>query len=64
MIALLGLCLLWPAFRHLETAGGKHFGDAVALQGMGGQGVADDPRAKPSGVMDGLRRGLDHDRIG
>jgi ABC-type Fe3+ transport system permease subunit len=60
----LGGCLLWPSWRHLETAGGAHFGDPVALRGVGGQAVADDPRAKPAGIMDGLRRGIKHDRVG
>jgi len=64
VLAVLGLGLLWPAFRHAESAAGKHFGDPVALQGVGGQPTSDDPHAKPAGLMDGLRRGLQHDRVG
>jgi iron(III) transport system permease protein len=64
VLALLALTLVWPSVRHLETAGGKHFGDPVALRGVGGQPIADDPRAKPRSTLDGLRRGVRHERVG
>ena len=66
VLAVLGLGLLWPAWRHAESAAGKYLGNPVNLQGVGGQSSSadDDPHAKPAGLLDGLSRGLKHDRVG
>jgi len=62
---LLVLCatLVWPASGHWRTASGEHFGSPVAMAGAAQQMKPDDPRAKPSSVADGLRRGLRHPRV-
>ncbi|MHC4224077.1 MAG: ABC transporter permease [Planctomycetota bacterium] len=57
---LLLIALVWPAYRHLETAGGKHFGQAVGLQAPS----EDDPRGKPASVLDGMRKGIQQERVG
>jgi ABC-type Fe3+ transport system permease subunit len=62
--AVLLLALAWPAARHLETASGAHFGEEVALGGVGAQNVVDEARGKPSSLWDGLQRGVRHDRVG
>jgi len=63
---VLAFALAWPAWRHLENAGGAHFGDPVARGGAGAGAapVVDTSRAKPSSVVDGLRKGLRHAGIG
>lgn len=63
VLGVLGLALAWPAVRHLETAGGAHFGEPVALQGATTT-VDIESREKPASVMDGLRKGLRADRVG
>jgi iron(III) transport system permease protein len=50
VIGVLGLALAWPAVRHLETAGGAHFGEPVALQGATTT-VDIESREKPVSVM-------------
>jgi iron(III) transport system permease protein len=60
---LLAVSLLWPALRHLETAGGAHYGDPVAAAGLRTQ-LAEDARSKPLSTLDGLRKGLRHDGVG
>ncbi len=62
-LLLLGLSLLWPAARHLETASGAHYGEQVASGGVLQQ-VVPESRAKPHSLADGLRKGLRHDGIG
>jgi iron(III) transport system permease protein len=62
VIVVLLAALVWPAVRHLETAGGAHFGSPVALQGA--TTTVDESREKPASVMDGLRKGLRTDRVG
>jgi ABC-type Fe3+ transport system permease subunit len=64
VLLVLAATLFWPAKGHWETAGGKHFGSPVALAGAAPALKPDDPRAKPSSVMDGMRRGMRHDRVG
>jgi len=61
-IGVLVVALVWPAARHLETAGGAHFGKPVALTGV--TTTIDESREKPVSVMDGLRKGLRADRVG
>jgi len=61
-IGVLVLALAWPAARHLDTAGGAHFGKPVALAGV--TTTIDESREKPVSVMDGLRKGLRADRVG
>jgi iron(III) transport system permease protein len=61
-IGVLVLALVWPAARHLNTAGGAHFGKPVALTGV--TTTIDESREKPVSVMDGLRKGLRADRVG
>ena len=61
-IGVLVLTLAWPAVRHLETAGGAHFGKPVALAGA--TTAIDASRERPESVMDGLRKGLRADRVG
>jgi iron(III) transport system permease protein len=61
-IGVLVLALVWPAARHLETAGGAHFGNPVALQGA--TTTIDESREKPVSITDGLRKGLRADRVG
>jgi iron(III) transport system permease protein len=61
-VGVLLLALVWPAVRHLETAGGAHFGEPVALAGA--TATIDASREKPVSVMDGLRKGLRTDRVG
>jgi iron(III) transport system permease protein len=64
VVVILLASLVWPAVRHLETAGGAYYGDAVALTGVGAASVqTEDPRTKPSGVMDGLARGVKFERV-
>jgi len=55
--------IAWPAKGHWDTAGGARYGDPVALQGAAPLMKPDDPRAKPSGVIDGMRRGMRHPRV-
>lgn len=62
-IGVLVLALVWPAVRHLETAGGAHFGEPVAMQGATTT-IDVESRHKPASVMDGLRKGLRADRVG
>lgn len=62
-LLLLGLSLLWPAARHLETASGAHYGEEVASGGVMQQ-VVPEARTKPHSLLDGLRKGLRHDGIG
>lgn len=62
-IGVLVPALAWPAVRHLETAGGAHFGKPVAMQGATTT-IDVESRQKPTSVMDGLRKGLRADRIG
>jgi len=62
-VLLLLVCLVWPAWRHLETAAGKDFGPPVATQGAAPK-VTAGPSARPQSLLDGLRRGLRHDRVG
>ncbi len=62
-LLLLGLSLLWPAYRHLETASGAHYGDPVASGGANPQ-VKVEARTKPKSLADGLRKGLNHPGIG
>jgi len=62
-LLLLGLSLLWPAYRHLETASGAHYGDEVSKQGLTGQ-VVPESRKQPTSLADGLRKGLLHEGIG
>ena len=64
VLAVLGASLFWPAKGHWETARGDNFGDPVALASAAPQfKPEDDPRAKPSSLMDGLRRGMRHSRV-
>jgi len=63
VLLVLGATLLWPAKGHWDTAGGAHYGSPVALAGAVAQMKPDDPRAKPSSVMDGMRRGIRHPRV-
>lgn len=62
-LLLLGLSLVWPAARHLETASGAHYGEEVASGGVRTQ-VVPDARTKPHSLVDGLRKGLRHDGVG
>lgn len=62
-LLLLLLAFAWPAARHLETAAGTHFGSPVASTGVGAANV-DVTRAKPESLADGLRKGVQHDRVG
>lgn len=55
---LLAAAVLWPSLRHLETAGGAHFGREVARSGVAATQVASEGIQKPKSVADGLRRGL------
>jgi iron(III) transport system permease protein len=61
-IGVLGLALVWPAKRHLETAGGAHFGESVAAAGA--TATVLESHEKPVSTMDGLRKGLRTDRVG
>jgi iron(III) transport system permease protein len=58
---LLLVVLVLPLYRHLETAAGKHFGKPVAIAAPGVP--VDVSRAKPKSLLDGLRKGLHHDRV-
>ncbi len=71
--AVLALAIVLPAWRHLEEAGGKHFGNPIATGGAvtgvtatsGASGAtAGESDARPRSILDGLRRGLRHDRVG
>ncbi len=62
-LPLLGLSLLWPAYRHLETASGAHYGEEVASGGVRQQ-IKPDARTKPRSLTDGLRKGILHDGVG
>lgn len=62
-LLLLGLSLLWPACRHLETASGAHYGEEVAKGGLTGQVVAES-RRPPTSLADGLKKGIRHHGIG
>ncbi len=62
-LLLLGISILWPAARHLETASGAHYGDPVASSGAAPQ-VKAEARTKPKSLADGLRKGLLHDGVG
>jgi ABC-type Fe3+ transport system permease subunit len=63
-LLVLAVALALPAFRHLESAAGVHFGPPVAAGGARPQLVTDDARGRPASLADGLRRGLTHDGIG
>lgn len=62
-LLLLGLSLLWPAYRNLETASGAHYGEEVATGGVKKQ-VIPEARTKPRSLWDGLRKGVRHDGVG
>ncbi|MHC4548964.1 MAG: ABC transporter permease [Planctomycetota bacterium] len=62
-VVVLVAALVWPAARHLETTGGAHFGQPVAGGGVAQAAVAETSE-KPASVMDGLRRGVQTDRVG
>ncbi|MHC4940915.1 MAG: ABC transporter permease [Planctomycetota bacterium] len=55
--------VVWPARGHAKTAAGDFFGDPVALAGAAPMFKPSDPRAKPDGLMDGMRRGVRHPRV-
>ncbi|MHC4670424.1 MAG: ABC transporter permease [Planctomycetota bacterium] len=61
-VVVLVAALVWPAARHLETTGGAHFGQPVAGGGVAQAAVAETSE-KPASVMDGLRRGVQTDRM-
>ena len=62
VLLVLGVALLLPAWRHLETAGGAHYGNPVAAGGATAAAAEDSP-SRPASVWDGLRRGVRHDRV-
>jgi iron(III) transport system permease protein len=53
----------WPAAGHAKTAAGEYFGEPAALAGAAPMFKPSDPRAKPSSLMDGMRRGVRHPRV-
>ena len=71
VLAVVAAALLWPAKGHWETARGDHFGEEVMLAGAAQQAKPDDPprlkpddpRARPSSLIDGMRRGMRHPRV-
>ena len=63
LIGLLVVSVAWPVQRHLETAGGAHFGQPVFLGGAAPAGAGELSRAKPQSLGEGLRRGLRHERV-
>ncbi|MGQ0614915.1 MAG: ABC transporter permease subunit [Planctomycetaceae bacterium] len=63
VLAVLALALALPTVRHLQTASGLHYDQPVAGAGTNPQNVALDPQ-RPTGLMDGLRRGIIHDSTG
>jgi len=62
-LLVLVFALVWPAYRHLETASGAHYGDEVSKGGLTGQ-VIPESRMKPTSLVDGLKKGLHHDGVG
>jgi len=63
VLAVLALALVLPAVRHLQTASGVHYDSPVARAGANPQNVVQDPQ-RPTGIVDGLRKGITHDRTG
>jgi len=62
-VAVFAVAVALPAVRHGETAAGEHFGDPVASGGLNPTNVAVDP-GRPASLLDGLRKGVAHDRAG
>lgn len=61
--AVIGVALVLPTWRHLEIAGGAHFGEPVAAQGAA-RSTVDAERARPDSILDGLGKGVRFDRVG
>jgi len=63
VLLVLGVALVLPTVRNLETASGAQFGKPVAGGGATAR-VVDAERARPASLMDGLRKGVRHTGVG
>ncbi len=58
------IAVLFPLYRHIETAGGAHYGNPVSQGGAAPMPTAAEAaRAPPTSVMDGLRKGVNYPGI-